>query len=134
MRSSRRSTLSRALRAVHHAVFLASREGRAAEIAAWSNGAAAVAVAAAVVAFGAGGGGGPRLAHASWLAPGAVFYDIVTHPLETPLRAEAKARGFRTIDGLSMLIGQAAIAFELFFGAPPPREPGDPELRVLLTK
>jgi len=77
--------------------------------------------------------GQPPLAYDfSHTPPGSVFYDIVTHPRETPLLAEAKRRGFRTIDGLSMLIGQAAIAFELFFGAPPPRDPGDGELRALL--
>jgi shikimate dehydrogenase len=65
--------------------------------------------------------------------PGSVFYDIVTAPLETPLLAEAKARGFRTIDGLAMLIGQAAAAFEKFFGQAPPREDCDAELRALLT-
>lgn len=66
--------------------------------------------------------------------PGSVFYDIVTAPLETPLLVEAKARGFRTIDGLSMLIGQAAVAFEKFFGQAPPRGDGDAELRALLTR
>ncbi len=40
--------------------------------------------------------------------------------------------GSRTIDGLAMLIGQAAAAFALFFGAPAPRE-HDAELRALLT-
>ena len=64
--------------------------------------------------------------------PGSVVYDVVTHPLETPLLAEARRLGFATIDGLSMLIGQAAVAFELFFGAPAPRE-HDAELRELLT-
>ena len=39
---------------------------------------------------------------------------------------------FVTIDGLAMLIGQAAVAFEHFFGQPPPRE-HDAELRRLLT-
>ncbi len=34
-------------------------------------------------------------------------------------------------DGLEMLVGQAALAFELFFGAPPPRDRDD-ELRALL--
>ena len=43
--------LRRAARAVHHAVFNASREGRAAEIAIWSNAASALAVAGAVVAL-----------------------------------------------------------------------------------
>lgn len=64
--------------------------------------------------------------------PGSVFYDIVTHPLDTPLLQAARAAGFRTVDGLSMLIGQAAVAFEKFFGAPPPRD-CDAELRAILT-
>ena len=34
-------------------------------------------------------------------------------------------------EGLAMLIGQAAAAFEMFFGAPAPRE-FDTELRALL--
>lgn len=65
--------------------------------------------------------------------PGSTVYDIVTFPLETPLLAEAKRRGHPTIDGLSMLIGQAAVAFEKFYGEPAPRE-HDAELRELLTK
>jgi shikimate dehydrogenase len=64
--------------------------------------------------------------------PGSVVYDIVTHPLDTPFLQEARAAGFVTLDGLNMLIGQAAVAFERFFGQPPPREPGDAELRALL--
>nr|WP_166177712.1 shikimate dehydrogenase [Altererythrobacter segetis] len=65
--------------------------------------------------------------------PGSVVYDIVTHPVETEFLKQARAAGFRTIDGLSMLIGQAAVAFEKFFGVAPPREDGDAELRALLT-
>ena len=68
----------------------------------------------------------------SHVPPGAVVYDIVTHPLDTPLLAEARARGLATIDGLSMRIGQAAAAFEMFFGQPAPRQ-HDAELRSLLT-
>ncbi len=64
--------------------------------------------------------------------PGSVIYDIVTHPLDTPLLAEARERGFPTVDGLAMLIGQAAVAFEKFFGAPAPREQ-DAQLREILT-
>lgn len=64
--------------------------------------------------------------------PGSVVYDIVTHPLDTPLLQAARAAGFRTIDGLAMLIGQAAVAFERFFGQPPPRE-HDAELRAMLA-
>lgn len=61
----------------------------------------------------------------------AVVYDIVYCPLETPLLAAARARGLETVDGLEMLIGQAALAFELFFGAEPPRDQ-DNALRDLL--
>ncbi len=77
--------------------------------------------------------GNPPLAFDfSHAPPGSVVYDIVTHPLVTPLLHEARARGFRTVDGLSMLIGQAAFAFERFFGAWPPGERDD-ELRGILT-
>ncbi len=75
----------------------------------------------------------PLLLDFSHVPPGAIIYDIVTHPLETPLLEEARARGFRALDGLNMLIGQAAKAFERFFGVAPPREDGDVELRRLLT-
>ena len=62
----------------------------------------------------------------------ATIFDMVYAPLETPLLAAARARGRRTIDGLAMLVGQAAAAFELFYGAAAPRE-HDAELRALLT-
>ena len=62
----------------------------------------------------------------------AIVYDIVYAPLETPLLAAARARDLATIDGLEMLIGQAAAAFGLFFGAEPPRDRDD-ELRARLT-
>lgn len=61
----------------------------------------------------------------------AIVYDIVYAPLETPLLAAARARALDTVDGLEMLIGQAALAFELFFGAAPPRD-RDEELRARL--
>ena len=64
--------------------------------------------------------------------PGAIAYDIVTAPLDTTFLQEARAKGHRTIDGLSMLIGQAAVAFEKFFGQPAPRQ-HDAELRAILT-
>ncbi len=72
--------------------------------------------------------------HISHAPPGSVFYDIVTHPVDTPFLQEARAAGFRTIDGLSMLIGQAAAAFERFFAVAAPRDAGDAELRGILTK
>ena len=63
--------------------------------------------------------------------PGSIVYDIVTSPLDTAFLQSARAAGFRTIDGLSMLIGQADHAFRRFFGAVPPRERDD-ELRKVL--
>ncbi|RYY43361.1 MAG: shikimate dehydrogenase [Sphingomonadales bacterium] len=64
--------------------------------------------------------------------PGSIAYDIVTDPVETAFLADARASGHRTVDGIAMLIGQAAVAFEKFFGISPPRERDD-ELRALLT-
>lgn len=61
----------------------------------------------------------------------ATVFDAVYAPLETPLLAAARARGLATVDGLAMLIGQAAMAFEIFFGVAPPRN-DDAELRALL--
>lgn len=65
--------------------------------------------------------------------PGSIAYDIVTDPVETAFLRNAALAGFETIDGLSMLIGQAALAFEKFFGVRPPRDK-DSELRVRLSE
>ncbi|WP_310498581.1 shikimate dehydrogenase [Sandarakinorhabdus sp.] len=69
----------------------------------------------------------------SVLPDDALVFDAVYVPLETPLLRAARVRGLGTIDGLSMLIGQAATAFEIFFGYAAPRE-HDAELRALLTR
>ena len=77
--------------------------------------------------------GQPALAFdLSHVPPGSIVYDIVTHPLDTPLLRAARAVGFRTVDGLAMLIGQAAAAFEKFYGQKPPRDQGDKALRALI--
>jgi len=65
------------------------------------------------------------------LADDAIVYDLVYAPLQTGLLAAARARGLETIDGLEMLIAQAAIAFELFFGEVAPRD-HDTQLREQL--
>jgi shikimate dehydrogenase len=62
----------------------------------------------------------------------ALVYDLVYSPLATPLLKAARARDLDTVDGLDMLIGQAALAFELFFGQPPPTDVED-TLRAQLT-
>jgi shikimate dehydrogenase len=65
--------------------------------------------------------------------PRSIAYDIVTDPVETPFLEAARERGFATITGLSMLVGQAAAAFEHFFGQSPPRDT-DSELMDLLRR
>jgi len=66
------------------------------------------------------------------LASDALVFDMVYAPLETQLLGITKRHGYATIDGLVMLIGQAAKAFEHFFGVAPPREHDD-ELRRMLV-
>jgi shikimate dehydrogenase len=63
--------------------------------------------------------------------PGSIVYDIVTSPLDTAFLQTARKAGFATVDGLSMLIGQADIAFAHFFGKKPPRA-DDEALRELI--
>lgn len=77
-------------------------------------------------------GGEPLLVDLEALPPTAVVYDIVYAPLDTQLLKQARTRGLKVVDGLSMLIGQAAAAFPYFFDGEPPRE-HDAELRALLT-
>lgn len=67
------------------------------------------------------------------LRAGGFALDMVYAPLRTPFLEQAEAAGLRSIDGLAMLIGQAAEAFRMFFGAEPPRA-GDGALRALLTR
>lgn len=64
--------------------------------------------------------------------PGTTFFDMVYAPVETELIRIARERGATCIDGLAMLIGQAAPAFALFFGAAAPRD-RDAALRAALT-
>jgi shikimate dehydrogenase len=55
------------------------------------------------------------------LRAGATVLDMVYHPLNTSLLQQARSRGFFAIDGLQMLIWQAAMAFQVFFQMSPPR-------------
>ncbi len=59
----------------------------------------------------------------------ALVTDLVYTPLETPLLAEAKALGLKTVDGLGMLLHQAVPGFEAWFGT---RPEVTPELRALV--
>ncbi len=78
-------------------------------------------------------GNPPLQFHWSHAPPGSIAYDIVTSPLETPFLQGARDAGHPTINGFAMLIGQAAIAFEAFFGTAPPRE-YDGELMEVLNR
>jgi len=49
----------------------------------------------------------------------ALVTDLVYSPLETPLLAAARLRGHPVVDGLGMLLHQAAPAFERWFGIRP---------------
>lgn len=53
------------------------------------------------------------------LSRDAVVTDLVYTPLETTLLKEARARGCVTVDGLGMLLHQAAPGFERWFGVRP---------------
>ncbi len=53
------------------------------------------------------------------LPASAVVADIVYVPLETPLLAQARQKGCRTVDGLGMLLHQAVPGFERWFGVRP---------------
>jgi shikimate dehydrogenase len=53
------------------------------------------------------------------LPPDAIVTDLVYTPLITPLLAAAKARGAHVVDGLGMLLHQAAPGFKAWFGVEP---------------
>ena len=57
--------------------------------------------------------------------------DMVTDPIETPLLKAARAKGLAVIDGIALLVEQAAASFILLFGHQAPRE-YDAELNGLL--
>lgn len=54
------------------------------------------------------------------LPQGATVYDLIYKPRPTPLLHLAAARGLGTLDGLSMLLHQGAIALEYWLGVPAP--------------
>lgn len=56
------------------------------------------------------------------LGPGQLVADLVYHPPRTPLLEAARERGAVAVNGLGMLIHQAAHAFRLWTGEEPPLE------------
>ena len=67
------------------------------------------------------------------LPPETVFFDTVYNPIETPMLRAAKARGYRTIDGVQMFVKQAEAQFELWTGQNPPEGLFDRLVREKLT-
>jgi shikimate dehydrogenase len=53
----------------------------------------------------------------------ALAYDLVYAPLETPFLRVAREAGRPTAHGLNMLVGQAALAIEIWLGQKPAAEP-----------
>jgi shikimate dehydrogenase len=68
--------------------------------------------------LGMGGADGPPL-DVKHLPDAAIVSDIVYVPLETPLLAAARRRGLVVVDGLGMLLHQAAPGFARWFGVRP---------------
>jgi len=65
------------------------------------------------------------------LPPDAIVADIVYVPLQTTLLAQAETRGLRTVGGLGMLLHQAVVGFEKWFGL---RPEVNPELFALVAR
>ena len=53
---------------------------------------------------------------------GVVAMDLIYHPLETAWLAAARAAGATAVNGVPMLVGQAAVAFERWTGRPAPTD------------
>ena len=59
--------------------------------------------------------GGPLPLPHALLAPHLMVYDLVYEPARTPLLIAAEESGARGTNGLTMLLHQGALAFELWF-------------------
>jgi len=63
---------------------------------------------------------------------GGIFYDISYGRGAAAMLAEARRKGWRTLDGLGMLVAQAALSFELWFGVTPDLAAAHTRARALL--
>lgn len=64
----------------------------------------------------------------------AIVADAVYAPLDTGLLLAARARGLVSVDGLGMLVGQGALAFQLWFGIMPDRRMARARLMAALAE
>ena len=65
-------------------------------------------------------GGDPLPVDPASLHAGQAVVDLVYHPADTPLLTAARAQGAQAVNGLGMLLHQAARSFTLWTGQPPP--------------
>ena len=125
---------------------VARRPDAAAEVAALAGAAGAVATIAEVAAADfivnatsvgmtgtPGAGATPLGLDPAALHIGQVVVDLVYHPLRTPLLIGAEAAGAAPVDGLGMLVHQAALAFELWTGIGAPLGVMAAAARISLT-
>jgi shikimate dehydrogenase len=102
------------------AVLLGGRDARIAEPADVPD--YDVVVNATSVGMGADPGDAALPVDPALLREGQVVVDLVYEPVETGLLAAARAAGARPVDGVGMLVHQAAHAFSLWTGVPAPVE------------
>jgi 3-dehydroquinate dehydratase/shikimate dehydrogenase len=119
------------VRAGARVTVVARRPEQAAEVAAATRGEAAPLssfaslewdVLVQATPLGSGAFPGQMPVPAESLRPGAVVFDMVYEPRETPLLRAARSRGCGTIDGVEMLVAQAVGQFEAWTGAEAPVE------------
>jgi 3-dehydroquinate dehydratase/shikimate dehydrogenase len=117
------------VRAGARVTVLARRPAQAAEVAAATGGASVALEHLGGIAWdvlvnatplGSGAFPGAMPVPAASLRPGAVVFDMVYEPRETPLLAAARARGCAPIDGVEMLVAQAVGQLEAWTGGPAP--------------
>ena len=97
---------------------LAGSVGRVGDVRAVA--AADLVVNATSVGMAGGPGAGASPVDPDLIRPGQVVVDLVYHPSETPLLAAARARGAVGVNGVGMLVHQAAHAFVRWTGDDPP--------------
>ena len=100
---------------------LANHFGAKVEVVEWSNASEAMEGTATIVnTTSLGMEGQPELRISFDAAPdNSLVTDIVYAPLITPFLEKANERGLKTVDGLGMLLHQAAPGFESWFGQTP---------------
>ncbi len=59
---------------------------------------------------------------AEWMAPQQFVFDLLYNPPVTPLVRAARDRGARAVNGLTMLLYQGLVSFEIWTGRPAPEQ------------